>query len=274
MNTTSTLTPELVEIDKIDKRTKEGKNYEELVNRFGASHQITLCKQGNYLFYAKMYLDMEKFLVNKKTIKRYVEVTGSVIDVPLFMIVDLYNMKVVQGSTRYQFKAGEEEQEHEVKDRYSLNNDFILSYGQIQHKLKVYDDTLALQALRDEAKAYALAESLDERSAYKLQNAKRVLRKINSTETSVNVDTTQEWKLRDGIKEVQQIYVKRIASQIIEYFVDTLENDVNWITDISAQRYTFQEVFYMAMSRHQNVFSRDYGNEVFKTFMDAVEWGY
>lgn len=273
MNTT-TLTPDLVEIDKIDKRTKEGKNYEELVNRFGASHQITLCKQGNYVFYAKMYLDMEKFLVNKKTIKRYVEVTGNVIDVPLFMIVDLYDMKVVQGSTRYQFKAGEEEQEHEVKDTYSLNNHFILPYGQIHHKLQCYDDKKALEAKRDEAKAEALSLSLDEQSSYKLQNAKRILDKINKTETSVEVDTTQEWKLRDGIKDVQQIYVNRIAAQIIDYFVDTLENDVNWLTISHAERYTFQEVFYMAMSRHQNIFSGNYGNEIFKTFINAVEWGY
>lgn len=271
---TTTLAPQLVKVDRIDKRTKEGKNYDELIARFSNSHSVELYKKGEYSWFARLSLNSDTYGINIENIQRYVGIENTCVDVPLNVVVDLYSKRCINGSTIIQFHKDEEPTQHEVDYGYSIDGSFVKTFDFIAHKLESHDKKQILLETRDSAIAAALTQPLDELSVYKLQNAKRVLNKLQDLQTSITIATENEWAMREYIKKAQTIHAKTVTAGMLKYFIETLENDVHMITETQARRYTFGEVFHLSITRYGTVLTSEHGNQVLETFLNAVEWGF
>jgi hypothetical protein len=283
MQTTESYTSKLIaglhEITKIDKRTREGKHYEDIKQLYSDTHTITLYQSGEYgPQYAHLKIKPEIVAHYVAKVKEHQNLfpssaikTSIVIDAYVW----LYNARLEQESIVIHVDKDVEEQQGTVLEHSaSLFDTYYKSLAYVEHQINAENKKRETDAEHKRLIQEALEQSLDTTTQSKLHNAYRVINKIEQKEMEPVTPSASQFELRRQIEEMQERSTKLSVMYLLQSFVKHVETSVQGTADGGLRRCTYEEACWFVITSYTRTFTNGHDNDVLKEFIDAIEWGY
>jgi len=267
---------ELIKADKIDKRTREGKNYHDLVSRFSQTHHITLLStQNRWNFYAHIklrdsmkteYMMLVQQFVNKDFGNSAIIVDG---------IVELHGNWLSKKATQLIFgKDAIAEIVTGLLHQRTSDNHFR-TYSEVRNKLD-YEQRLARELKeREQAIAEALAQPLSEPCCRKVAYAKRRIEQMGKQEQQSQLQTDSAYNLEQSFNKLTDQFIAHNVKKLLETFCRIMEEEVKFIDTNKAVRFNYEEATYRTLEKYRLDFkSIPQGGAIVAEFIERVKWGY